>query len=328
MLRILLYYALLFLCMRNVESVQPYFPSQIVFSINDGLKTIYAIDAVNQRAYKSSLSMHATNQTSVVMSKFPNTPSDTPQASHYVELTSHTSPDSCSYLTYWSYSVGSTTEFPSHWNNGGISYEIKNYIEFQHEMIKSTNESDTEDYWYSSERCQVDGGEIYPCEEIFFKKNTDIPLRYTRVLRIAFDVRQVITYYEVISVGKPDDKYFEAFSPNWYNECRDDNFAVLRDPETVQIDVNESKNVQISLSNTPHRINGNTTVMVHWNLTQCVDCITWTPQQFRFDSSNFQEKQTLTIKRVKKSTFGYLSPILQGGGYELLDGGFYGIFLQ
>lgn len=258
----------------------------------------------------SSLDMHANNQAQNVLAKFPNTSSDTPQASHsyYVELT--------------------ITDFPSHWNNGGIAYKIKNYIEFQHDIIRSTNSSETEDHWYSPEKCRIDSGETFPCEEIYFKKNTDIPLRYIQVQRVVFDVIRIVTSYYVISIGKPDDKYFESFPTHWYNECRDDNLGLSADPQQVRIDLDESKNIQVWLRNTPHKINGNNTVMVQWNTNDCIDCFKLTPEIFYFNGSNFQQKQILTIKRIKKGPVDNIYPLFSGGGYDRVDGRSYGFFIE
>lgn len=49
-------------------------------------------------------------------------------------------------------------------------------------MIHSTNKSIEEDYWYSNRTCKVDSGQIYPCQEISFRKNTSIPIRYSEVV--------------------------------------------------------------------------------------------------------------------------------------------------
>ena len=42
-----------------------------------------------------------------------------------------------------------------------------------------------EDYWYANVTCRIDQWRIYPCEEIYFQKNTEIPLRFVQVIRRA-----------------------------------------------------------------------------------------------------------------------------------------------
>ncbi|CAF4204298.1 unnamed protein product, partial [Rotaria sp. Silwood2] len=69
-----------------------------------------------------------------------------------------------------------TVSFPLHWGNDS-SYKIRNYVSFNSEMIHSNNSSEDEDYWYSNATCSTDSGDKYPCQEIYFKKNTDLPLR-------------------------------------------------------------------------------------------------------------------------------------------------------
>ena len=44
-------------------------------------------------------------------------------------------------------------------------------------MIHSNNSSPDEDYWYANEKCEIQDGSKPPCQEIYFKKNTEIPLR-------------------------------------------------------------------------------------------------------------------------------------------------------
>ncbi|CAF4881500.1 unnamed protein product, partial [Rotaria magnacalcarata] len=57
------------------------------------------------------------------------------------------------------------------------------------------NSSQDEDYWYANVTCRTNPGSIYPCEEIYFKKNTEIPLRSTKVIRQGWNVVQVTIPY-------------------------------------------------------------------------------------------------------------------------------------
>ena len=69
-------------------------------------------------------------------------------------------------------------------------------------MMKPTNTSLHEDYWYSNETCKTNRGQdVYRCEEIYFKKNTGISARYATRIGIPFIVP---------STGKSIDNYFKA----------------------------------------------------------------------------------------------------------------------
>lgn len=66
------------LCYYFGESAQPYFPSQIVFTLEDDRRT-YAIDEVNQRAYSSFKYDASVIEESYVMKNFPYTLPDSPR---------------------------------------------------------------------------------------------------------------------------------------------------------------------------------------------------------------------------------------------------------
>ncbi|CAF1333953.1 unnamed protein product [Didymodactylos carnosus] len=85
------------------------------------------------------------------------------------------------------------------------SFEISNYLKFKYDMIHSES-SNTDDYWYSNETCRCDDGKQYPCQEIYFKKNTDIPIKTVEVVRQGWNVVQRTTTYDIISIGDLDDK--------------------------------------------------------------------------------------------------------------------------
>ncbi|CAF0908011.1 unnamed protein product [Rotaria sordida] len=326
MVKIYLYLASFILWYYIGECVQPYFPPQIIFSPDNGVTTI-AIDEINQRAYqKIKLSSYA-SETSFVMKHFPYAIPNSPESKYYVQLLVDFPPLNCMYGTYWKYGGNTFNSFPSYWRNGS-SYEIKNYMKFNYEMIHSSDSSVNEDYWYSNVTCQTDSGENYPCEEIYFEKNTQTPLRSTRVARGGWDVRQFTTYYKVISVGKPDDKLFDSIPQGWYVACRDVMLGLLYYPQTSKIDLNQSVKVQVWLITPPHRINGNDTVHIQWKATECNDCFTWTPKQLSFNSENFQERQTLTITRVKNGPKTTLIPIFNGGGFDLVTPDNYPIFIE
>ena len=137
-----------------VECVQPYFPSQIVFSPDDG-KTTIAIDEINQRAYKTLAYSSTGRETSYVEKNFSYAPSDSPQSKYYVQLLTDSPSLSCMYGTYWKYGGNNFNSFPSHWLHG-TSFKIKNYLHFNYEMLHSKDSSENEDHWYSNVTCRLD----------------------------------------------------------------------------------------------------------------------------------------------------------------------------
>ncbi|CAF4005059.1 unnamed protein product, partial [Rotaria sp. Silwood1] len=92
--------------------------------------------------------------------------------------------------------------------------------------------------------------------------------------------------------------------------------------------LNQSVKVQVWLITPPHRINGNDTVSIQWQATECNDCFTWTPKQLYFNSENFHERQTLTITRVKDGLKTKLIPTFYGGGFDLVIPDLYPIYIE
>ncbi|CAF2249276.1 unnamed protein product [Rotaria magnacalcarata] len=325
-MKILLFLISFILHCRVSKCVQPYFPSQIVFSPDNGVTTL-AIDEINQRAYQKIALSSWASEISYVMEHFPYAIPDSPQSKYYVQLLVDFPPLNCMYGTYWKYGGNTFNSFPSHWTNG-TSFEIKNYIKFNYEMIHSNDSSLDEDYWYANVTCRTDSGAIHPCEEIYFKKNTQSPVRSTRVARGGWDIRQFATYYKVISMGKPDEKYFDSIPKNWSLACRDVMLGLLYFPQTSKISLDQSVKIQVWLITPPHRIDGNDTVGIQWRSTDCADCFTWTPKQLIFNNENFQERQILTITRVKNGPKTKLIPIFNGGGFNMVTADIYPIFIE
>ncbi|CAF1348755.1 unnamed protein product [Rotaria sp. Silwood1] len=232
------------------------------------------------------------------------------------------------YGTYWEYGGNNFNSFPPHWWHNRSSFTIDNYIKFKYVMVYSTNFSQDEDYWYANTTCQVDSGENYPCEEIYFRKNTQIPLRFTQVVRRGWDLIQITTNYKVISMGKPDDKFFNSIPQDWSSICQDINLGLLYYPLSTKLNLHQSVEIHISLAAPPHRIDGNDTVRIQWKPTSCDDCLTWTPKELTFNTNNFQEYQILTITRVKDGPKITLLPIFDGGSYDLVPPNIYPIFIE
>jgi len=298
-----------------VHCTQPYFPSQVVFTMNNG-QTLFAIDEVNQRAFMSSGSSSSPTTTAYVYQHFPDAPVDEPQSKYYVQLATGFYNDSCLYGTYWRYGGNEFNYFPTHWDNF-TSFQIKNFLKIDYKMIHSTNASDVEDYWYADETCVPDVGVPNPCFQIYFKKNTDVPLRSIQLVVHGF--RQVFDTieYQVLSVGQPDDKYFSGIPKNWFTQCTDVMLKVAYDYDTPIIKLHETKIIGVSLFTPPHKINGNDTMTIRWNVTDgCTDCLTWTPTEMSFNGQNFYETQNLTFYRRKMSSSISLSPIFHGGAFD------------
>ncbi|UJR20283.1 hypothetical protein I4U23_023414 [Adineta vaga] len=309
-----------------IRCAQPYFPPQIVFSVNNS--TIYGIDEINQQAFVTYRYGASGQESGFVMKKFPYAIPDSPQSKYYVQLIVDSTPLGCLYGTYWKYGGNGYNLFPSNWVNG-TSFYVGNYISFKYQMIHSTNSSSSdEDYWYADQSCEVDGGETYPCQEIYFKKNTEIPLRFTQVIRRGWTVIQQTINYQVISMGKPDEKYYDSIPKDWSLICRDVNLGLFYYPQTAKLNVQQSSQVQIWLITPPHRIDGDDTVTIHWQSMDCQDCFTWTPKELSFNSRNFNEKQSLTITRVKNCSKTTLQPIFNGGGFDLVLPQLYPIYIE
>jgi hypothetical protein len=325
-MKIVLSLLLFSLCHHFGQSEQPYFPSQMVFSPDKG-KTTIAIDEINQRAYLTYSVNSLMQNSAYIMQNFPYTVPDTPQSKHYVFLVTTSFINTCSYETYWKHGTYRLNQFPSHWGNDSL-YKIRNYVNFNSKMIHSNNSSKDEDYWYSNEICFTDIGDKYSCQEIYFKKNTDIPVRLVEVQRSPFSSQRVITNFTIISIGKPDDKYFDSIPKEWYSSCRDFDLGILYDPTLIRLNVQESAKVQVWLSAPPHEINGNDTVAIQWTTYQCNGCFTWTPKKIYFNRKKFQERQTLTITRLRSSERSILVPIFEGGGYDFIDGATYSLSIQ
>lgn len=307
---------LLVFCCYHAHCVPPYFPSQVVFTVDNGQR-LYAIDETNQRALVSF--KNNSSQNAYVFQNFPYSPADTPQSMYYVQLTTTLDSKSCFYETYWKNGGNSYNYFPKHWDNI-TSFKIKNYLDLNYTMIYSANQSVVdEDYWYSIETCYDTVQNIQPCFQIYFKHTTEIPLRSIQLQTVSG--RQIFqtTEYQVLSIGKPDDKYFADIPKNWYTSCLDINLKVQYFTDNDFIAYHAYKAVGVSLSAPPHRINGNDTVTIRWSLTGCdYVCLTWTPQQLTFNSQNFNEKQNLTFHRTDDGDRTFIKPNFTGGGFDLV----------
>ncbi|CAF1168263.1 unnamed protein product [Rotaria sp. Silwood1] len=305
----------------DVHCAQPYFPPQVTFTSEDRT-AVYAIDEFNQLAHViyGNLSPEPLNHYLMKNTPFPIP--DSPQAKHYVHLSSNSSsPDHCYYETAWKYGSRFSTWFSLHWYHNRASVTIGNFVNFNSKMIHSTNETILEDYWYSEEKCKIDIGKYYPCEEIYFTKNTDLPLK---TVRIGVDdhrkIASITTKYTILSVGKPDETSLIPYPKDWAYACADFALGLSRDPESSMIPLNESGTVNIWLNTPSHRINENDTVIVEWERTncECSDCISWTPERLVFNIENFNQPQKLTITRFKQGT-ECIVPILTGGAYDQLS---------
>ena len=159
-------------------------------------------------------------------------------------------------------------------------------------------------------------GETYKCQEIYFHKNTNIPIRYSEVVLVDTEIIRQTRNFTIYSMEKPSDKYFDSIPENWTEDCRDGDLGVLYNPNEITLHVQQSVEVEVWLPAPPHQIHGNSTVIFHWLTFLCRSCFTWTPKQLVFNGTNFQEKQILTITRLKDSEESFLIPSCIGGGYD------------
>ena len=305
------------------DCAQPYFPPQLLFFAGS---TLYAIDEVNQKAYKSVSDTTKSSETAYAMKNFPYAIPDSPQSKYYVQLQDKFPDIGCRYETYWDYGGSTFNAFPEHWSNGS-SFEIKNFMSFKYSMVLSNKSSVYEDYWYSTETCHP-MGKICPCQEIYFRKGTEIPVRSTEVVETPWDVEQFTTDYMIISVGKPDDKYFNPIIKDWALGCRDVMLGTVYNPNTTRLDLNESIDIQVWLSTPPHSIKGNDTVSITWKAKTCSDCFTWKPKQLRFTTDNFHNQQVLKITRIKNGPKSALLPVFVGGGFDIVPPEMYSIIIE
>ncbi|UJR19682.1 hypothetical protein I4U23_022816 [Adineta vaga] len=319
--KMLLYVILFVLWNMRVECSQPYFPPQITFTTNDSTNTyLFAVDEINQRAYHWHLIDSDDQSYAYAMQHFPYATPDSPESKNYVILEIY-KPVYCVYTSVWKHGSAIHGSFPEHWYYNMDTFKIANYMEFSSKMIHKTNSSKDEDHWYSEQNCTLEStGETYPCEEIFFKKDTDIPLRYIFVEGTGFFALRVTINYKIISIGKPDDKLFETIPRNWMNNCTDLNLALDFILSSPIIKLNESAIVKIRLTSPPHRIDGNDTMTLQWQVdktsSQCQDCLKWEPKQFHFNIKNFDQYQTMIVTRVKNGFETTIRPIMNGGGYN------------
>lgn len=315
-----LWFAFTVLSNFGVDGVQPYFPPQLTFTMYDN-RVLYAIDELNQRAYQSSVVSPTLTEYSFAMKKFPFAIPGSPESKSYVQLKLESPSNNCSYGTYWQYGGNVFNSFPSHWNFNASSFKIQNFIDFQYNMIRSSADAADEDYWYANETCEIYTGEKFPCQEIYFKKNTDIPLRTTAIVRQGWDLFQEITPYNVLSIGKPDEKFFDQIPTNWAYNCTDLMLYPVYNPTILTVELHKKATVEVSLFSPPHRIDGSDTVTIGWrhsSWSNCSDCLTWTPKQFSFNSDNFQQTQKLTFTRIKNGGGIYIIPIFNGGGFDVV----------
>ncbi|CAF2542996.1 unnamed protein product [Rotaria sp. Silwood2] len=207
MMKQLFWCLLFFLCSQVTYCTQPYLTSQITFYTDDD-KTLVAVNEINQQAYQMYTINSLQAQYAFAIKQFPYTIPDSPESKYYVQLISYFPSNSCMYGAYLKHDGFSFNSFPLHWNSNSTTFKIENYIKFNYKMIHSENNSTTEDYWYADQLCEVYSGENFPCEEIYFIKDTNISLRTTKVIRQGWDLIQRTTKYRVISIGKPDVHLF------------------------------------------------------------------------------------------------------------------------
>ncbi|CAF3361466.1 unnamed protein product [Rotaria socialis] len=76
--------------------------------------TLYAIDEINQRAYKSAAYSTKQSETAYALKDFPFAISDSPQSKYYAQLLEGFPAIGCIYGTYSKYGESTFNAFPSH----------------------------------------------------------------------------------------------------------------------------------------------------------------------------------------------------------------------
>lgn len=299
-----------------VESVQPYFPSQVVFMIDN--YTTVTVDEVNQRAFLKIAPNAIVMQTIYAMKEFSYAIPGTPQSRYPVQLFVQYPGLDCFYATYWKYAENTMNYFPSHWITND-SFEIKNYIAFEAKMIHSNDPPRGEDYWYSSKTCVLYTQETVPCEEIFFKKDTDIPVRSTKTVEGVHGLHVKVTNYKVLSTGNINNTIFKSMPSNWATSCRDLDLDIVYNRQSVILKLNQSVKIKVRLITPPHSIHGNDTVIIEWKPIYPTDELTWTPKTLLFNQENFRKTQILTFTRVAHGSRTIFSPFFSGGGFPRIS---------
>lgn len=319
---LMMFYILLWLSLlAQMECAQPYFPPQITFVAEyEFVNITYALDEINQRAFLAQNNEAPGQLRSYVMKHIPDATPDSPQSKYYVLIDS-IQQAYCQYSTVWQYGSASAGQFfPQHWY-GDDTYNISNYMLFNSKMIRPNDSAPDEDYWRSDYECTLDSGANAPCQEIFFKKDTEIPLRYRAIRHPPPMLNyQYSIDFHVISIGKPDDRLFQTIPKNWKDNCTDLDLRFECNNPTVLVDLNQSITIRIRLTTPPHKENGNDTLIarlqIDETLTVCFDCITWEPKEFYFNSDNFHEYQNITVTRVKIGSRTVLLPQGQDRGFQ------------
>jgi len=106
------------------------------------------------------------------------------------------------------------------------------------------------------------------------------------------------------------------------------NLGLLYYPQRLKIDLNQNAKVQVWLTTPPHRINGNDTVTIQRNPIECKDCFTISPKQLSFNIDNFQQRQILTIARIRDGFQTSFIPSFIGGGFDFVLPESYPIYIE
>ncbi|CAF1373211.1 unnamed protein product, partial [Adineta steineri] len=141
-------------------------------------------------------------------------------------------------------------------------------------------------------------------------------------------ISYALQHFPYASPNSPQSKYYVQLMLGYSSLESYLDLGLTYYPEFTTIKLHQTTQFYISLSNPSHRINGNGTVRVQWNTTECMDCFTLSPKEFHFNINNFQEKQILTTTRIKNAPKTFLIPIIYGEGYELIPPGRFLIYID
>lgn len=256
----------------------------------------YFIDQVGQRAAVSFVD--ASKTVAWLYKNIPDSEPMTPEYNNYVELFNKDDKVRCAYAAYWTHTINTLNNFPSHWyrrDGQRVSAKVGSFIDFnRYEMHKDQPviiDSKEYDFYHSNAKCSSSY-----CEEYYTVKDSDIPFRAISVKTHAGSEQAL--QFDFFDVSVPLKRDFPPPSPQqWYRECLDMNLGLIHQPALNKYVVTEKQNryiIWFRLTTPPHIVNGSSTTVIDFEPKveegyDCKDCIRWSPLTLEFDSNSFDK---------------------------------------
>lgn len=95
----------------------------------------------------------------------------------------------------------------------GTTFSVGNYLKFTYNLVHWTNSS--VDYWRSIETCLVPSLGCIHCEEMFFEKDTDIPIQYNYINIDGQHIHLQTIWFTDVTVGKSVNNYFKTIPKDY-----------------------------------------------------------------------------------------------------------------